>query len=172
MVPGLTCLAHLCTGCRGCWQFGRRLYRHLDSLPGRPWQGIAVCCPSSRTLLPMGTTLWSPPAPERTPEPMAPPPLFVAMCVRKRQAAGASRSGGHERTQKRSEGFCGQADDGFSGLTVIIIGPGETTTTSDPSTATLLHIRLPRQNSASTDMSRAGEKSPAWGPARACEGPL
>ena len=45
----------------------------------------------------------------------------------------------------------------FSGLTVIIIGQEETTTTSDPSTATLLHIRLPRQNSASTDSSRAGE---------------
>ena len=47
----------------------------------------------------------------------------------------------------------------FSGLTVIIIGQEETTTTSDPSTATLLHIRLPRQNSASTDSSRAGENS-------------
>ena len=47
--------------------------------------------------------------------------------------------------------------------TVIIIGQEGTTTTSDPSTATLLHIRLPRQNSASTDMSRAGEKSPGGG---------
>ena len=43
-------------------------------------------------------------------------------------------------------------------ITVIIIEQEETTTTSDPSTATLLHIRLPRQNSASTDSSRAGEK--------------
>jgi hypothetical protein len=50
--------------------------------------------------------------------------------------------------------------DHLSGLTVIIIGQEETTTTSDPSTATLLHIRLPRQNSASTETSRAGEKSP------------
>ena len=48
----------------------------------------------------------------------------------------------------------------FSGLTVIIIEQEETTTTSDPSTATLLHIRLPRQNSASTDSSHAGERSP------------
>ena len=39
----------------------------------------------------------------------------------------------------------------FSGLTVIIIGQEEATTTSDTSTATLLHIRLPRQNSASTE---------------------
>ena len=30
----------------------------------------------------------------------------------------------------------------ISGLTVIIIGQEETATTSDPSTATLLHIRL------------------------------
>jgi hypothetical protein len=49
---------------------------------------------------------------------------------------------------------------------------GETTTTSDPSTATLLHIRLPRQNSASTETSRAGEEI-TWGPGlRACKGPL
>ena len=50
-----------------------------------------------------------------------------------------------------------------SGLTVIITGQEETTTTSDPSTATLLHIRLRRQNSASTDSSRAGEEI-TWGP--------
>jgi hypothetical protein len=60
----------------------------------------------------------------------------------------------------------------FSGLTVIIIGQEETTTTSDPSTATLLHIRLPRQNSASTDSSRAGEKSPGVPGFGHAKGPL
>ena len=39
----------------------------------------------------------------------------------------------------------------LSGLTVIIIGQEETTTTSDPSTATLLHIRLPHSLQAQHD---------------------
>ena len=51
----------------------------------------------------------------------------------------------------------------LSGLTVIIIGQDEATTTSDASTATLLYPAT-GQNSASTDMSRAGEKYHLGGP--------
>ena len=53
-----------------------------------------------------------------------------------------------------------------------VIGRDETTTTSDTSTATLLYIRLPRQNSALNGFVRCGRKI-TWGPGlRACKGPL
>jgi hypothetical protein len=72
----------------------------------------------------------------------AAPIICCDVCPEEASRRGLAERWAREDPKKESEGFCGQADDGFSGLTVIIIGPGETTTTSDPSTATLLHIRL------------------------------